>query len=89
MNVKILYSTYCINNLCTLLFAKNINQGNSPLNCYCIYRLHKKVDYVCIVQFFMRNCSINHCLTLYHDGLLRRLYLVVDGVICAQGLACL
>ena len=37
---------YCINNLCTLL--KTLIRANAPLNCYCIFRLHKKVGYVCI-----------------------------------------
>ena len=52
---------YCINNLCKLV--KTLIRANAPLKCYCIYRLHKKVDCVCIVQFCMQNCSIYHRLT--------------------------
>ena len=75
-----------------MYIAKNVNQSKCSsiaLNYDCSYRLHKKVDYVCIVQFCMRNCTIYHRLALYHDGLLRRLYLVVDGVVCAPGLTCM
>ena len=52
---------------------RSVIRANALLNYYCTYRLHKKVDYFCIVQFpaseIVVFITVRPCITNNHDAL--------------------